>query len=65
MTLVVAGISRACGGAFAGIVDPGEVFDADVRVLAGGIDRGVDGTAEFGRAIKSSVRGWRVILLVS
>lgn len=65
MTLVVAGVRRACGGAFACIVDPGEVFDADVRVLAGGIDWGVDGTAEFGRAIKSCVRGRRVVLLVS
>lgn len=55
VALVVGGCGRAGCSAFAGVVDTGEVLHANVGVLAGGVERGVDGAAEFGGAVEAGL----------
>lgn len=65
MTAVVPRVGLACGGAFSGVVDAGEVLDAYVGVLACGVERGVDGAAECGGAVEAGLGVRRVVLGVA
>lgn len=48
---VVGSVGRAGSGAFAGVVETGEVLDAHVGVLAGSVERSVDCAAKASWAV--------------
>ena len=65
VAVVVGGGGRAGCSAFAGVVDAREVLHANVGVLAGRIEGGVDGTTKFGRAGETRLRVRWVVLCVA
>lgn len=56
VAVVVSGVGLAGSGALAGVVDTREVLHANVGVLAGGVERGVDGTAQPGGSVEARLR---------
>lgn len=56
VAVVIGGVGLACSRALAGVVDTGEVLHADVGVLTGCVERGVNGTAEPEGSVEAELR---------
>ncbi len=53
--MIICGVGRAGSGALAGVVDTREVLHANVGVLAGSVERCVDGTAQTGGSVEAKL----------
>ena len=65
MAAIVGSGSRASSGALAGVVDTGEVLDADVGVFAGSVEGSVDCAAKSSWAVVTVTGRWWVVLGVA
>jgi len=55
VAVIICGVGLAGSGALAGVVDTREVLHANVGVLAGSVERCVDGTAQTGGSVEAKL----------